>query len=93
MLKTLLLRVVYLLVQPTGPLASRQGPLDAQCKLVQTMIYTSYENADLSIAVSILESTGTDIKKTAFICFSCLIFMYFAFVCFFYIHHNVEYVF
>lgn len=58
LLKTLLLKVVYQLVQPMGPLASRRGPLDAQCKLLQCMVYLDYINADLSIAMSILESTA-----------------------------------
>lgn len=58
LIKTLLLKTVYQLVQPSGPLATRQGPLDAQCKLLQCMIHVDYCNADLSIAMSILESTG-----------------------------------
>lgn len=58
LLKTILLKVVYQLVQPMGPLAVRQGPLDAQCKLLQSMVYLDYGNADLSIAMSILESAG-----------------------------------
>lgn len=57
-LKTLLLKIIYQMVQPTGPLMNRHGPLDAQCKILQTMIYLDYENTDLSIAMSILESTG-----------------------------------
>lgn len=57
-LKGLLLKVVYQLVQPTGPLAARLGPLDAQCKLLQTMLYLDYTNADVSMAMSILESTA-----------------------------------
>ncbi|KAK9728572.1 Inhibitor of Apoptosis domain [Popillia japonica] len=58
LLKSLLLKIVYQLVQPSGPLNARQGPLDAQCKLLQTMVYLDYANADLSIAISILECTG-----------------------------------
>lgn len=57
-LKTLLLKVVYQLVQPSGSIASRLGPLDAQGKLLQTMWYLEYTNTDLSIAMSTLESTG-----------------------------------
>ncbi|KAB0803392.1 hypothetical protein PPYR_00362 [Photinus pyralis] len=57
-LKSLLLRVVYQLVQPTGPLAAKQGPLDAQCKLLQCMSYLDFCNADISIAMSIFECTG-----------------------------------
>ncbi|KAF5297110.1 hypothetical protein FQA39_LY02690 [Lamprigera yunnana] len=57
-LKSLLLRVVYQLVQPTGPLAAKQGPLDAQCKLLQSMSYLDFCNADISIAISIFECTG-----------------------------------
>lgn len=58
-LKTLLLKVVYQLVQPSGSIASRLGPIDAQGKLLQTMLYLDYTNTDLSIAMSTLESTGT----------------------------------
>ncbi|KAK5648597.1 hypothetical protein RI129_003489 [Pyrocoelia pectoralis] len=57
-LKSLLLRVVYQLVQPTGPLAAKQGPLDAQCKLLQCMSHLDFCNADISIAMSIFECTG-----------------------------------
>lgn len=57
-LKSLLLKVVYQLVQPNGPLALRQGPLDAQCKLLQLMLYLDFANTDLSMVMSILESTG-----------------------------------
>lgn len=61
-LKSLLLKVIYQLVQPTGPLAARHGPLDTQCKLLQSMLYLDYTNADLSITISILESTGKNIE-------------------------------
>lgn len=57
-LKTFLLKVVYQLAQPSGSIASRLGPLDAQGKLLQTMLYLDYTNTDLSIAMSTLESTG-----------------------------------
>lgn len=57
-LKMLLLKIVYQLTQPTGSIATRQGPLDAQCKLLQSMFYLDYSGVDLSIAMSILESTG-----------------------------------
>ncbi|KAJ8970301.1 hypothetical protein NQ317_019338 [Molorchus minor] len=58
LLKTSLLKVVYQLVQPTGPITARLGPLDAQCKLLQTMLYLDFSNTDLSIAMSTLESTA-----------------------------------
>ncbi|KAJ8958619.1 hypothetical protein NQ318_016341 [Aromia moschata] len=58
-LKTLLLKVVYQLVQPSGPICSRLGPLDAQCKLLQSMLYLDFSNTDLSIAMSTLESTAS----------------------------------
>lgn len=58
LLKSLLLKIIYQLVQPSGPLNARQGPLDAQCKLLQTMVYLDYTNADLGIVISILECTG-----------------------------------
>ncbi|KAG5886808.1 hypothetical protein JTB14_031450 [Gonioctena quinquepunctata] len=57
-LKTSLLKVIYQLAQPSGAMASRLGPLDAQCKLLQTMLYLDFVNTDLSIAMSTLESTA-----------------------------------
>ncbi|CAG9813689.1 unnamed protein product [Phaedon cochleariae] len=57
-LKTSLLKVIYQLAQPSGSIASRLGPLDAQCKLLQTMLYLDFVNTDLSIAMSTLESTA-----------------------------------
>jgi len=57
-LKDLLLRVVYQLVQPGGPLISRKGPLDAQCKLITSVVNLNYVNADLGIAMSISECVG-----------------------------------
>ncbi|KAL6430648.1 hypothetical protein ACFW04_006912 [Cataglyphis niger] len=57
-LKDLLLHVVYQLVQPSGPLISRKGPLDAQCKLVTSVINLNYINTDLGIAMSISECIG-----------------------------------
>ncbi|KAJ8947754.1 hypothetical protein NQ314_008554 [Rhamnusium bicolor] len=58
LLKTLLLKVIYQLAQPNGPIASRLGLLDAQCKLLQSMLYLDFSNTDLSIAMSTLESTA-----------------------------------
>ncbi|RZB38740.1 baculoviral IAP repeat-containing protein 6 [Asbolus verrucosus] len=58
LLKTLLLKIVYQLVQPSGPIALRQGPLDVQCKLLKSMLDVDYSNADATIAMSIFESTG-----------------------------------
>ncbi|PNF18833.1 hypothetical protein B7P43_G01653, partial [Cryptotermes secundus] len=57
-LKELLLKLVYQLVQPSGALANRQGPLDAQCKLVEMLLNLNFANIDLSTAMSILESVG-----------------------------------
>jgi hypothetical protein len=57
-LKELLLKLVYQLVQPSGALANQQGPLDAQCKLVEMLLNLSFANIDLSNAMSILESVG-----------------------------------
>lgn len=61
-LKSLLLKVVHQLVRPLGPLTSKQGPLDAQCKLLQSMLYLDYGNADLTVTMSIFE----DISKFLF---------------------------
>jgi baculoviral IAP repeat-containing protein 6 len=57
-LKELLLKLVYQLVQPSGALANRQGPLDAQCKLIELLLNLNFANIDLSTAMSILESVG-----------------------------------
>ncbi|KAM0728904.1 Baculoviral IAP repeat-containing protein 6 [Formica fusca] len=57
-LKDLLLQVVYQLVQPSGPLISRKGPLDAQCKLVTSVVNLNYINTDLGTAMSISECVG-----------------------------------
>nr|CAH7748378.1 unnamed protein product [Callosobruchus chinensis] len=59
LLKTLLLKVIYQLAQPSGSIASMLGPLDAQSKLLQTMSYLDFTNTDLSIAMSTLESTAS----------------------------------
>lgn len=68
LLKSLLLKVVYQLVQPMGALTVRQGPMDAQCKLLQSMVYLDYGNANLSTALSILASAGKNLffGKTIF---------------------------
>jgi len=57
-LKDLLLQVVYQLVQPSGPLILRKGPLDAQCKLITSVVNLNYVNTDLNIAMSISECVG-----------------------------------
>lgn len=57
-LKTLLLKILYQLVQPSGPIALRQGPLDVQCKLLKSMLEVDYSNADMAIAINIFESVG-----------------------------------
>lgn len=57
-LKDLLLQVVYQLVQPSGPLISRKGPLDAQCKLITSVVNLNYINTDLGTAMSISECVG-----------------------------------
>lgn len=56
--KTLLLNVVYQMAKPGGPISTRMGPLDAQCKLLQSILYLDFTNIDISIAMSTLESTG-----------------------------------
>ncbi|XP_057657017.1 baculoviral IAP repeat-containing protein 6 isoform X1 [Diorhabda carinulata] len=58
LLKSTLLKVTYQLTRPSGSVACRLGPLDAQCKLLQTMLYLDFANSDLSIAMSTLESTA-----------------------------------
>lgn len=57
-LKELLLRLLYQLVQPSGPLALRQGPLDVQCKFLQTLLHLNYIDTNLGIVMCIMESTS-----------------------------------
>ena len=57
-LKELLLWVVYQLVQPGGPLAVRRGPLDAQCKLITSLLNLNFANTDLGTSMSITECVG-----------------------------------
>ncbi|XP_033217381.1 baculoviral IAP repeat-containing protein 6 isoform X2 [Belonocnema kinseyi] len=57
-LKELLLWVVYQLVQPGGPLAARRGPLDAQCKLITSLLNLNFTNTDLGTSMSITECVG-----------------------------------
>ncbi|XP_016842826.1 baculoviral IAP repeat-containing protein 6 isoform X2 [Nasonia vitripennis] len=57
-LKELLLWVVYQLVQPGGALVARRGPLDAQCKLITSLLQFSFTNTDLGTAMSISECVG-----------------------------------
>lgn len=58
LLKELLLGVVYRLVQPGGALVARRGPLDAQCKLVTSMLNFNFTNMELNTALSISECVG-----------------------------------
>lgn len=46
------------MAKPGGPISTRMGPLDAQCKLLQSILYLDFTNIDISIAMSTLESTG-----------------------------------
>ncbi|XP_035734374.1 baculoviral IAP repeat-containing protein 6-like isoform X2 [Vespa mandarinia] len=57
-LKDLLLWVVYQLVQPGGALVCRRGPLDAQCKLITSLVNLNFDNTDLGTAMSISECVG-----------------------------------
>lgn len=59
--KELLLKLIYQLVQTTGALANRLGPLDAQCELVELILNLNFANTDLSTAMSILECVGKKI--------------------------------
>ncbi|KAL1493780.1 hypothetical protein ABEB36_009469 [Hypothenemus hampei] len=56
--KKLLLDLVYQMTKPGGPISSRTGPLDAQCKLLQSISYLDFTNIDYSIGMSMLESTS-----------------------------------
>lgn len=57
-LKEILLRLLYQLVQPNGPLALRQGPLDVQCKFLQSLLHLNFVDTNLGIVMCIMESTG-----------------------------------
>lgn len=57
-LKELLLRLLYQLVQPSGPLALRQGPLDIQCKFLQSLLHLNFVDTNLGIVICIMESTS-----------------------------------
>lgn len=57
-LKDLLLWIVYQLVQPGGPLIARRGPLDAQCKLIMSVVNLNFVNTDLNTAINISECVG-----------------------------------
>ncbi|XP_048523189.1 baculoviral IAP repeat-containing protein 6, partial [Dendroctonus ponderosae] len=58
LLKTVMLNVVYQLSRPGGPIFTRLGPLDAQCKLFQSILYLDFTNIDISIGMSTLESAS-----------------------------------
>ncbi|CAB0044915.1 unnamed protein product [Trichogramma brassicae] len=57
-IKELLLWVVYQLVQPGGALVARRGPLDAQCRLINSLLNMNFNNTDLGTAMSITECVG-----------------------------------
>ncbi|KAL7288200.1 hypothetical protein TKK_0017750 [Trichogramma kaykai] len=57
-MKELLLWVVYQLVQPGGALVARRGPLDAQCRLINSLLNMNFNNTDLGTAMSITECVG-----------------------------------
>lgn len=58
LLKDLLLKLVLILVKPGGAITLQQGPIDGQTKLIQLMLLLNFANADISTAISILESVG-----------------------------------
>lgn len=55
-LKEILLRVVLQLLQPTGAIFNKKGPIDAQSQLIKEMLTFQYEQSDLGIGMSIIES-------------------------------------
>lgn len=57
-LKLQLLQVFDRLVRPGGALALQQGPLDAQAKLVQLMLYLDFTNTAIDLCVSVVNSVG-----------------------------------
>lgn len=52
------LKIIYQMASPSGPIALKQGPIDAQCKLLQSFLFSDFTDFDLSIAMSVLQSTG-----------------------------------
>lgn len=54
-LKELLLWLVYQLVQPNGAIASRRGPLDAQCRLIGSLLNLNFVNTEIGTHMSISE--------------------------------------
>lgn len=58
---------MYQLVQPTGPFAGKQGPLDAQCKFLQILSYLDFSNANIGMVMHMFESTSK-LNFNYFIC-------------------------
>lgn len=55
-LKEILLRVVLQLLQPSGAIFNQKGPIDAQSQLIKEMLTFQYDQSDLGIGMSIIES-------------------------------------
>nr|KAG5700865.1 hypothetical protein BaRGS_012272 [Batillaria attramentaria] len=55
-LKEILLKIVYQLTAERGAISSCTGPLDAQCKFVETVAGVTFDSVDLSNAISVVAS-------------------------------------
>ncbi|XP_062579414.1 baculoviral IAP repeat-containing protein 6-like [Saccostrea cucullata] len=58
-LKELMLKLVYTLSAERGAFHCGLGPLDAQCKFMDFILDQTYENVDLSNAISVIESISS----------------------------------
>lgn len=54
-LKEILLRVLMNLVQPTGAIATQQGPIDAQSQLVKELLKYTFDKNDLGTAMNLIQ--------------------------------------
>ncbi|KAK3576772.1 hypothetical protein CHS0354_014586 [Potamilus streckersoni] len=57
-LKELMLKMVYSLTADRGAFQIGVGPLDAQCKFLDFILDMSYDNVDISNAISVIESAS-----------------------------------
>ncbi|XP_070181060.1 dual E2 ubiquitin-conjugating enzyme/E3 ubiquitin-protein ligase BIRC6-like isoform X3 [Littorina saxatilis] len=58
-LKELLLKIVYQLTADRGSISTCTGPLDAQCKFVESVSGVAFDTVDLSNAISVVASISS----------------------------------
>lgn len=62
--KNAMLKLLLQMLEPgTGPIATQQGPLDAQCEFIQTVSNLDFKNCDLSIINNILKNLGRSLNR------------------------------